>query len=184
VEVQFGIEENIMKKTVVFVMMLLLAATYSFAEEATGEWTKFTSADKSYSVMFPGQPKEQVVKEEYTNTVMQVLSFPGKLVFISGYTDYKSMPDVQGELIADRDNFLKQTSAKLTSSKLFEFERAPNDMLPAIMFTGEGTGRSYRGIFIVDKPRTYMFCIGEVSSSISSGNLRFLDSARLYKVAK
>ncbi len=173
-----------MKKTVLFVVMMLLVSTYCLAADLGSDWIKFTAPDKSYAVMFPGQPNTTVDNAQHTRTVLTSFFWEKRLAFISGYTDYDVIPDIQSELIANQTNFLAETKASLTSSKQFEFERAPNDNLPALVFTGSGNGRNFKGIVIVDRPRTYIFVVGETGNSISNNTLRFLDSARLYKVAK
>lgn len=164
-------------------MMMLLLSTYCFAADLSSEWIKFTSSDKSYAVMFPAEPKTEISKEANSTTVLTTYFFEKRIGLISGYTDYDMIPDVQKELVANQDNFLKVTQATLNTSRQFQFERGPNDMLPALVFTGAGNGRSFKGIVIVDKPRTYIFVVGEVGL-VGESAQRFLDSARLYKVAK
>lgn len=173
-----------MKKAVLFTFVILMMSYHCFAEEQTvsdslGKWVEFTATDKSYTVMFPGQPTTTVSKKPHSITSITSYSIQEKIVFIGSYTDYDVVFEAQKELLASRDNFLKEVHAQLTTSKTIEFERGQNDWLPALVFTAEGPDSSFKSIIIVDNQRTYMFVTagwGKIPASAE----KFLDSLRLY----
>jgi hypothetical protein len=164
-----------------WLLMLSIVATASFAQQAMGEWISFTAPDKSFSVLFPDQPRLNETKEAHAHNYVWLYAVPGQRVFLAGNTDYDVNVDVEGELKADQDNFLKAVQARLVTSRRFEFERGPNDKLQAIEFTGESTDFNFKGIAIVEKQRAYMFCVGGRGNLVASTD-KFINSVKLSRL--
>ena len=171
-----------MKRLVFLIFMSFLICNPCFAQDGTAEWVTFTGPDGSYSVMFPAQPEEKIKTNTDSKTVMH-LYVGEKFVLISGCTDYNVPIDKKAELEANRDNFLKAVGGTLATSREIEFQKGPNEKLPALTFTGEGGDYSYKGLIIVDNQRSYMF-VAKGNGNVLTTIEKFLDSVRLYTVQK
>jgi hypothetical protein len=163
-----------------WLIMLLIVGAACIAQQATDAWTTFTAPDKSFTVSFPGEPKLTDSKEEHAHNYIWLWAAQGERVFLAGNTDYDFRLDQEKELQLDRDNFLTQVKAKLITTKRIEFERAPNDKLQALEFTGESERFTFKGLVIVDTQRAYMFCVGG-RGNIMASTERFLNSVRLFR---
>ncbi len=156
----------------------LLMSVLLAAQQASETWVKFEPPDKSFSVLMPGEPTYGGDKGEHHTNAIWLWAVRGERVFLAGYTDYDFVPDLEPELIANRDNFLKGVNAKLTTSKRIEFERAPGDKLPAMEFTGENETYNFKGLIIMDGGRPYMFCVGGRGNLVAATD-KFLNSIQL-----
>ena len=164
-----------------WLLMVFIVATALIAQQATEQWTLFTSPDRSFSVEFPSTPKLEETKEEHAHNYIWLFAVPGERVFLAGNTDYDFKFDTDKELQLDRDNFLKAVHAQLVTTKRFEFERGLNDKLQAVEFTGESPQFNFKGIVIVDTQRAYMFCVGGRGNLVASTD-KFLSSVKLRRL--
>jgi len=161
--------------------MLFIVAAAAVAQQATEQWVSFSAPDKSFSVLFPDQPRLNETKDAHAHNYIWLYAVPGQRVFLAGNTDYDFAFDIEQELKADQDNFLKAVHARLVTSKRFEFERGPNDKLQAIEFTGESPDYNFKGMAIVEKQRAYMFCVGGRGNLVASTD-KFLSSVTLSRL--
>ena len=164
-----------------WLLMLSIVATAAIAQQVTEEWISFTAPDRSFSVLFPDQPRLTESKEEHAHNNIWMYAVHGQRVFLAGDTDYDFKFDTESELKADQDNFLKAVHARLVTSKRFEFERGPNDKLQAIEFTGESPDFNFKGIAVVENQRAYMFCVGGRGNLVASTE-KFLNSVKLSRL--
>ena len=123
-------------------------------------WAKFTSAEGRFSVFMPGTPKDEVKTTPspdigpYT-TRFFTLRNP-RHVFLIGYVDYDPSFNFnrQAELEANRDQFIKQLSATLVSSRNVRI-----DGYSALEFTAETEERIFKArVYIVGR-RPYLIVL-------------------------
>ncbi len=161
--------------------VLFIVAAAAVAQQATEQWVSFSAPDKSFSVLFPDQPRLNETKDAHAHNYIWLYAVPGQRVFLAGNTDYDFAFDIEQELKADQDNFLKAVHARLVTSKRFEFERGPNDKLQAIEFTGESPDYNFKGGAIVENRRAYVFCVGGRGTLVASTD-KFLSSVTLSRL--
>lgn len=100
--------------------MLALSLALSFAASpafAQTGWTVFAPTGGNFSILIPAQPEVLPVENEKTNGITTEIHLfrvrtPG-LIYIFGWTEYNQKMDVEGEIDADRDNFVKGMKGKL-----------------------------------------------------------------------
>ena len=113
-----------MKQRLTATLFPLLLATGALAVQAPAPWKKFTSQAGNFSVLLPAEPQEQKETKDdggplspYTNTLY--IARGGNGAYLVGWTDYKPgvRIDVQGEIKANRDNFVKGVNGTLGPEK-------------------------------------------------------------------
>ncbi len=149
-----------MRKHFLAAFVVLVCVLPVFAQQL--KWTPFRSAEFKFAVVFPNEPvKDDPVLDKRTDgsvastTFMFTASAPGVYASIAGGTDYNFTVDAERELLASRDNFVKGLSAKLVSSRRFDFQSA-DGKLPAISFSLESEVWLGKAIIIVKGNRGYM----------------------------
>jgi hypothetical protein len=131
-----------------FQLVLLLAVLLSpaaFAQEPTG-WVKVAPVGSGFSVMMPAKPQEEVKPgEDFTSHLFTVRT--EKAIYLVGYGDYAPAIrlNVTAELMANRDNFLKDLGARLIDTKEIKA-----DDRKGLEFTGESDQATFRS-------RVYLF---------------------------
>ena len=107
-----------------------------------------------YTIAFPEKPQEKEVTPS-TNAKTTVYSVNhSDAAFLSGYTEYGKNVDLQIELQADIDAFVKSIGAELTGQKRTDLITASSGRMPRIDFTFESDKIAGRGIAIVTTPRS------------------------------
>jgi hypothetical protein len=113
-----------MKKSPALILVVAAVLGLGFQTAPAG-WLKFTSDEGRFSVLMPGPdaPRDQAV----TKTDPKVGAYTAHLfakkaekgLFVAVWVDYAPSVnlDVQGEINANRDNFLKGVKARLTSER-------------------------------------------------------------------
>ncbi len=154
--------------------VVLLATTIAFGVQA--EWVKFESIEGNFSVLMPVKPTES--KETKPSPVGPYVSTlylaQADETYLAGWVDY--VPtfnfNVQGELEANRDNFVKGVKGTLLSSKSITFKS-----FPALEFEGRTDKYSFKArVYIVGR-RPYLILAAYVPSEASSQNIeRFFSS--------
>ena len=99
--------------TTVFVVLLA-----SLANAFQVEWFKIEPLGGGFSVMMPDKPQEGTrIGEDFSIHLFTVNAADG--IYIASYGDYAPSVhvDVDAELVANRDNFVKGLSAKMTDSQ-------------------------------------------------------------------
>jgi hypothetical protein len=133
-----------LKRFVISIAILpVLAASVNAYQ---GDWVKVAPVGGGFSIMMPSKPEEKIEpSDEFTFHLFTVTG--EKAIYLASYGDYapsiKLDPD--GELLANRDNFLKGVKAKLIESRKIVL-----DGHPGLEFTGESDQASF-------KSRVYLF---------------------------
>src|SRR2546423_3001291 len=125
-------------------LLLLLLTSLMLAQHR--EWVKVAPLGAGFSVMMPIRPTEAVESKELF-TVHSFAAATGNTLLIAVYFDYAPSMKMNeaGELVANRDSFLKGVNAQLISSKEIKL-----DGRSGLEFTGEDERRLY-------KSRVYVF---------------------------
>jgi len=129
----------------IVLLLTFLVAPSIFAFQVT-DWAKVAPVGGGFSVMMPGKPEEEVKPgKDFTSHLFTVTT--DKAIYLVGYGDYAPniKLNVSGELVANRDNFLKALDAKLIESKEISM-----DGHAGLEFTGESDQASF-------KSRVYLF---------------------------
>ena len=124
---------------------LLLALTTSLSAYQS-DWVKVAPVGGGFSVMMPGKPEEKLEpSDDFTFHLFTVTA--DKAIYLASYGDYAPSIklDPEGELLANRDNFLKGVNAKLIDSRKITL-----DGRAGLEFTGESDQASF-------KSRVYLF---------------------------
>jgi hypothetical protein len=173
-----------MNKKLIFTLLLAFVLQ-AFVSTVAGQetWVTYSPSARNYSIMMPATPKEEVKEETssigaytlHTATLMSSDTF-----FIAVYVDYPSTMrlDVQGEINANRDNFMKGIkSAVLTSEK-----RITIDGHPGIEFTADvgTTHRVISRVYVVGK-RPYHLAALYPMNADGKHATKFLNSFKLLK---
>ena len=107
-----------------------------------------------YTIAFPEKPQEKEVTPS-SNARTTVYSVNHRdAAFLSGYTEYGKNVDLQVELQADIDAFVKSIGAELTGQKRTDLVTASSGRMPRVDFTFESDKIAGRGIAIVTTPRS------------------------------
>ncbi len=126
----------------VFILPVLAASLNAYQSD----WVKVSPAGGGFAIMMPAKPEEKVEpSDEFTFHLFTVTA--DKAIYLASYGDYAPSIKLnpEGELLANRDNFLKGVSAKLIDSKKIIL-----DGRAGLEFTGESDQASF-------KSRVYLF---------------------------
>jgi hypothetical protein len=133
------------KRLPVILSLTILVARLVFASQAT-DWVRVAPVGGGFMVMMPAKPEEEVKPGgDFTSHLFTVTT--DKAIYLAAYGDYAPTIklNVSGELVANRDNFLKALEAKLIESKEISM-----DGHTGLEFTGESERASF-------KSRVYLF---------------------------
>jgi hypothetical protein len=146
-----------MKRTITAALLLLLTTTAA-AFQAAKPWEKFTSAQGRFNVLMPGTPQEKKETKQGTGPLFPLNNYlytsqEEGAIYLVGWVDYNPSArlDVQGELAANRDNFVKSLKATLVSEKPIKIGTHPG-----IEFTGDNAQVSFSARVYVVGQRPYM----------------------------
>lgn len=146
-----------MKRTITAALLLLLTTTAA-GLQAAKPWEKFTSAQGRFNVLMPGKPEEKKETKQGAGPLFPLTNYlytsqDGGAIYLVGWVDYNpgARLNVQGELAANRDNFLKSLNAKLVSEKPIKIGTHPG-----IEFTGDNPQASFAAQVYVVGRRPYM----------------------------
>jgi hypothetical protein len=136
-------------------LALVMSATL-LAQAHAQQWVSVAPPEGRFSVLMPTKPEETTETKDsplgkYTSHLF--LSKAHGVVYIVGWVDYAPgvKLDVQGEINANRDNFLKGVEAKST------FERKISlDGHPGIEFTADSEGHTFKSRIYLVNSRPYM----------------------------
>ncbi len=119
--------------------MLSLSAV---AQTPSG-WQEITGPDGSFSFAMPDKPEQQKRNSESyglpAESVLYLLKNPPKSVLLAVQSKYHADAkfNPKNELEANVANFVAQVRGKTVSSRLFDWERGPGDVLKAIEATAD-----------------------------------------------
>ncbi len=128
------------------VFAILICAVSTTARTYQADWVRVEPLGGGFSVMMPAKPEEKVEpSDQFTFHLFTVTT--SKAIYLASYGDYAPSIklDPEGELLANRDNFLKGVNAKLIESHKINL-----DGRAALEFTGESDQASF-------KSRVYLF---------------------------
>lgn len=172
-----------MKK--IFALIFVVAASlpsHGF-QNAAGDWIKFTSEAGRFSVLMPGPGEPKDVSETKTDprfgtyTTHLFLQKTDKGLFMAGWVDYAPAIrlDVQRELVANRDNFVKGIGARVTSERPVALGDSPG-----IEFNAESEQATFKSRVYVVGQRPYMVVAATLKGLNDAANVeRFLASFQL-----
>jgi len=139
------------------ILILAAAALLSLAFQTTPDgWLKLTSDEGRFSILMPGPDAPKDMAQTKTDPKMGTYTVhlfarkADKGFFMAGWVDYAPTVnlDVQGEINANRDNFLKGVKARLTSERAVKLD----GLHPGIEFTAESDQASFKSrVYIVGK---------------------------------
>ena len=122
-------------------------------------WVKFTSALGRFTVVMPSTPSDQVATKQsehgpYTTHVL--IARDTSSVYLIGWVDYDPSFNFnkQSELVANRDNFVKETKATLLTSSPTTI-----DGYSAIEFVCETAEKGYKSRVYMVGRRPYIIVI-------------------------
>lgn len=169
-------------KYLLLITAFIIASGSSSLAQAPKNWITFASDAGGFSVLMPG-PDVPVDKAETSTgasgpyTTHLFIQRSDKGPFLVGWVDYApSMRlNVQGELAANRDNFVKGIKAKVTYEKPITLGTNLG-----IEFIAEAEGVTFKSrVYIVGR-RPYMLVAGTYSGMNDAANVeKFLDSFKL-----
>ena len=170
----------------IFALIIVVAAASLPAlglQNAAGDWIKFTSEAGRFSVLMPGpgEPKdESAIRTDPkvgAYTTHMFLQKTDKGLFLAGWVDYAPdvRLDVQGEIAANRDNFVKGVEARVTSEHPITLGDSPG-----IEFIAESAQATFKSRVYVVGQRPYMIIAATLKGQEDSANVeRFLASFQL-----
>jgi hypothetical protein len=159
------------KQISVWILLFFLLTSSVHAQQR--EWINLAPPGGGFSVMMPIKPNESMeTKENYT--VHSYGAATARTIFIAVYVDYA--PSVKlndaGELVANRDNFLKGLNARLISSKEIKL-----DGRSGLEFTAEDDGRSYKSRVYIHGNRVHQIATAVFKDTDDAENVdRFFAS--------
>src|SRR5207244_12778253 len=158
-------------------LLTCLVAPSIFAFQAT-DWVKVAPVGGGFSVMMPGKPKEEVKPgEDFTSHLFTITT--DKAIYLAAYGDYAPTIklNVGGELVANRDNFLKALDAKLIDSKEISM-----DGHTGLEFTGESDHASFKSRVYLFGSRIHQIGVPVLKRKVAEANHdKFFGSVSLYK---
>ena len=144
-----------MRKTTSALALALVAAmlTHTLAQ---APWVKVAPPGGRFSVMMPTKAEESTETKDSPlgpYTAHLFISKTESIVYIVGWVDYAPgvKLDVQGEINANRDNFLKGVEASSISEKKITL-----DGHPGIEFVAESEGHRFKSRIYLAGNRPYM----------------------------
>ncbi len=152
------------------VFVLVLASSLCAFQS---EWVKVAPVGGGFSIMMPGKAEEKVdPSDQFTFHLFSVST--DKTIYLAGWGDYAASIklDPEGELIANRDNFLKGVKAKLIDSKKITFEGRAG-----LEFTGESDQASFKSRIYLFGNRVHQIAVAVLKGQEDTDNVnRFFAS--------
>lgn len=172
-----------MSKNIALFLALLLSLIVVSAQTAqTPEsWVRLAPPGSGFAVMVPGQAEEQTSNKDqlFTSKIYTVIVKDGlgggRAIYLTGVGDYAATikVDPQGELNANRDNFIKE----LAGTKLLESHNITLDGRLGIEFTGESDRATVKCRFYVKGNRVFQLAAMTFKGVDETKNVnKFFDS--------
>ena len=162
------------------VLLACLVAGFVVDVQAQNGWTKFSPEGGNFSILMPGNPKAEVENKigpfgPYTSNLFSETK--GGTFYLIGWTDYPANVtlNVQGEINATRDNFIKSVAGRLIAEKEISL-----DGHPGLEFTAEMNSKFFvtSRIYVVGNRPYQILAVTPKYSGQTDAN-RFLWSFRL-----
>lgn len=139
------------------------------ASAVAAEWAQNTVGRFQFSGTFPSEPKVEESVEDGVKLTTYLSAVPGVLC-LATIGDYPSIPSVEEELNASRDNFIKAMKGEITSSVRSSFFRGTTE-LPSLKFEGTSETLRFQSIIVVEKARVYMILGGVPKDGGAQGDI-------------
>lgn len=166
--------KNMLRRFPISIVFLLALASSLNALQS--EWVKLAPVGGGFSILMPGKAEERVdPSDQFTFHLFSVST--DKTIYLAGWGDYapsiKLDPD--GELIANRDNFLKGVSATLIDSKKTTLEGRAG-----LEFSGESDQASFKSRVYIFGNRVHQIAVAVLKGQDDTDNVnRFFASFSL-----
>ena len=155
--------------------VVLFAATLALGFQS--DWVKFESTEGNFSVLMPAKPTESKETKpsphgDYTSTIYMAQGDGAN--FLAGWVDYQPSFnfDVQGELEANRDNFVKGVKGTLLNSRNIAFKN-----FKGLEFEGTTDKFSFKSRAFIVGRRPYLILVAYHPSADSAQMIdRFFSS--------
>ena len=166
------------------IALYFLVAVPGFASAQNFDWRTISPAGLNFTAEFPGDPTQKPPTTDngkdgtLYSTSHLIIFQAGGLYCGADVTDYTFKVDIEGELAADRDNFLKTAHGTLGTSQRGDFINGA-EKLPELTFTFDLPDKGYHGksIVVLKGNRVYMLMAMSSNDSQYSGAVdRFLGS--------
>ena len=171
-----------MTKKILAVLSLVLLAALSARAQTPDGWVKFSPPDSPFTVMMPSEPKEEKQTTEspygpFTTHLFTSFS-PEREIYLVGWVDYdpKFNFDVQAELEANRDNFVKNVKARLLSTTPIKLGTHPGIEFKADI---EGKADIVSRVYIVGRRPYQLIMVSPAGLDSSAARERFFSSFKL-----
>ena len=127
-----------MQNTTVALCAILVVAGFVLSVQGQSGWNRFSPEGGNFSVSMPGSPKVEVehkVADFGPYTSYQFSESKSGTFYLIGWTDYPPniTLDVQGEIKATRNNFLKSVDGTLIAEKEISLDGHPGLEFTAAM---------------------------------------------------
>jgi hypothetical protein len=157
-------------------LALLFCFVQSLVGSQAGEWIKTAPIGGGFSVMMPAKPEEQVQPgDDFTTHLFNVMT--DDALYIVAYGDYAPSVrfNVDDELAANRDRFLKGLNANLTGTKQITL-----DGRKGIEFTGESDQATFKSRVFIFGTRFHQIAVAVFKGKDDAENSkRFFASFKL-----
>ena len=152
-----------LKSVAVFVVLFVFV---QIANASQSEWIKVAPAGGGFSVMMPAKPEEEVQPGDDLTTHLFSLSTDNALYLVA-YGDYAPSVrfNVDDELTANRDRFLKGLNATLTTTKQLTI-----DGRKGIEFTGESEDATFKSRLLIFGIRFYQIAVAVFRGKENTAN--------------
>ena len=150
-----------MRKTIALFLTIALSIVVVSAQtpQTPESWVRLAPTGGGFAVMVPGQAEEQTSNKDqiFTSKIYTVIVKDGsggrRAIYLAGVGDYAASikVDPQGELNANRDNFIKE----LAGTKLLESRNITLDGRLGIEFKGESDRATVTCRFYVKGNRVF-----------------------------
>ena len=161
-------------------VVVVVLAGFAVCAHAQKGWTRYSPEGGNFSVLMPGNPKVEVENKigpfgAYTSNLFSETK--AGTFYLIGWTDYPTNVtlDVQGEINATRDNFIKSVNGRLIAEKEISL-----DGHPGLEFTAEMNSKFFvtSRIYVVGNRPYQILAVTPKYSGQTDAN-RFLWSFRL-----
>lgn len=159
-------------------LTIIFVAMCTSLDAQSTEWVKLAPAGGGFSVMMPAKPQEEVQpRDDFTAHLFRVTT--NEALYLVAYGDYAPSVrlNIDDELTANRDNFLRGAYAGLTSSK-----KITVDGRQGIEFTGESDEALFKSRVFIFGIRFHQIAVAVFKGKANSGNVdRFFSSFEFTK---
>ncbi len=174
-----------MKKFLVIIAFLVLSAVIlSACGQSTADWREYTNEEGKFSVLLPGEPKEETSSIETDTGTIQIHLFGvpiGDTDYIVAYTDYPAelinTKGAQGILDSARDGAVENTKGKLLSDETIDLNGNPGKLL--VVESPDGKGIAQAKIFLVGTRLYQVFVAAAKEKANTEENQNYLNSLRI-----